>query len=236
MALLEVHDLESGYEDQLVVRGASLTVGAGEVVALVGPNGAGKSTLLNTLVGFIKPSRGRVLLRGKDITSMPPDRAAVSGLGYVPQASNIFPSLNVLETLQVCYRGKAFGAALEEILVMFPLLKGRLKTRAGLLSGGERQMLALSVALINRPLDLLLMDEPSAGVSTDIVSSIFKRIEKLKDDGATILLVEQNVVRSLEICDRAYVMEAGRVVLEGRGDELRSSQALRDVFLGVGRG
>ncbi len=233
MSLLQIEDLESGYLGQLVVRGASLTVEEGTVVALIGPNGAGKSTLLNTIVGLVKPSGGRVIFKGIDITGIAPEDALGAGIAYVPQVRNIYPSLTVLETLQVCYRRRNFTQALNSILTEFPQLRRRLHSRSGLLSGGERQMLALSTALINRPVDLILMDEPSAGVSVENVRVIFEEIRAIQRLGTTIVMVEQNAVQSLQMCDRAYVLEAGRVVAEGTGKELRESVALREVFLGI---
>jgi ABC-type branched-subunit amino acid transport system ATPase component len=233
MSLLEVDNLQSGYLGQLVVVGATLHVDKGEVVALIGPNGAGKSTLLNTIIGLVRPVAGTVIFDGANITGIATEATASLGIGYVPQVRNIFPSLTVLETLQVCCRRRDFKVALDEVLDDFPQLRRRLRVRSGLLSGGERQMLALSTALINRPLRLVLMDEPSAGVSVDNVRAIFDRIRTIQLAGATILMVEQNAVRSLEMCDRAYVLEAGRVALEGSGQDIRNSPELRQIFVGV---
>ena len=232
-ALLEVHDLRSGHGGQLAVHGVPLDVRRGEIVALIGPNGAGKSTLLHTIAGLLRPYAGRIVLAGRDITGIKPEHTLASGLAYVPQVGNIFPSLSVLETLEVCYRGKAFANALEEMLAAFPRLRLLLKRNAGLLSGGERQMLAIARALINRPFDLLMADEPSAGLSIDNVRAIFERIEWVRDSGISILLVEQNAARALEIADRAFVMEAGRIVLEDQADALLHSPAVQRHYLGI---
>ncbi|HVA36549.1 MAG TPA: ABC transporter ATP-binding protein [Candidatus Dormibacteraeota bacterium] len=233
MALFEIAGLESGYGGQHIVKGVTLNVGRGEVVALIGPNGAGKSTLLTTVVGLLKPRAGTVTLNGRDITGIDPERTLAAGLAYVPQVGNIFPSLSVLETLRVCYRRESFSSALREMLELFPRLETRLHARAGLLSGGERQMLAIARALINRPFDLIAMDEPSAALSVDNLKAIFERIDWIRRAGISVLLVEQNAVQALRICDRAYVMEGGRIVLEGTGAELLSSSAVREHYLGI---
>lgn len=231
--LLTVRDLSSGYAGQLIVRGIDLEVRRGEIVALIGPNGAGKSTLLHTLSGLLKPYEGQVALGGRDITGIEPERTLETGLAYVPQAGNIFPSLTAHETLEVCCRHRDFRGALDEVLELFPRLRALLRRNAGLLSGGERQMLAIARALINRPFDLLMADEPSAGLSADNVRAIFDRIGRIRDGGISVLLVEQNAAQALAICDRAYVMEAGRIVLEGEGRALLDSPAVRQHYLGI---
>ncbi|MDE2573233.1 MAG: ABC transporter ATP-binding protein [bacterium] len=233
MSLFTVAALESGYADQHIVKRVDMRVERAEVVALIGPNGAGKSTLLDTIAGLLKPRRGQVFLDGCEITGIDPEKTLSAGLAYVPQAGNIFPTLTVYETLQVCYRRDRFAAALEEMLELFPRLRQRLRTRAGLLSGGERQMLAIARALINRPFELLLMDEPSAALSVDNVRAIFERIAWIRQNGIAVLLVEQNAVKALQVCDRAYVMENGGIVLEDTGTALLGSSVVREHYLGI---
>ncbi|MGH7044473.1 MAG: ABC transporter ATP-binding protein, partial [Acetobacteraceae bacterium] len=198
-----------------------------------GPNGAGKSTLLHMLAGLLKPYEGQVVLRGREITDIEPERTMDAGLAYVPQVGNIFPSLTARETLEVCCRHRNFRAALDEVLELFPRLRTLLRRNAGLLSGGERQMLAIARALINRPFELLMADEPSAGLSANNVRAIFDRIGRIRDGGISVLLVEQNAAQALAVCDRAYVMEAGRIVLEGEGKALLNSPAVRQHYLGI---
>ena len=233
MSLLDVCDLESGYGGQSVVRSVSIAVQPGEVVAVIGPNGAGKSTMLDTIVGLVKPQRGSVSMNGHDITGIDPEKTLENGIAYVPQTRNIFPSLTVQETLDVCFRRTDFAVALDEILQLFPRLKQRLRSRAGLLSGGERQMLAIARALINRPFELIIMDEPSAALSVDNVRIIFERISWIRSQGIAVLLVEQNALKALEISDRAYVMESGRVVAEDSAAALLGSPTIAELFLGV---
>ncbi len=233
MSILQVTALESGYFGTHIVRGVSLHVEPGEIVALIGPNGAGKSTLLTTLSGLLKPREGQVLLQGQNIAGMDPERVMMQGLAYVPQVGNIFPSLTVMETLEICYKGNNFQTALEEMLELFPRLKQKLHTRSGLMSGGERQMCAIARALINRPFHLVMMDEPSAGLSVGNVKAIFERVQWIRDNGMTVLLVEQNAAKALEIADRAYIMESGRIALEDSAKALLNSPAVREHYLGI---
>ncbi|MGH7683550.1 MAG: ABC transporter ATP-binding protein, partial [Vulcanimicrobiaceae bacterium] len=218
---------------QSVVRSVSIAVQPGEVVAVIGPNGAGKSTMLDTIVGLVKPQRGSVSMNGHDITGIDPEKTLENGIAYVPQTRNIFPSLTVQETLEVCFKRSDFAVAFDEILQLFPRLKQRLRSRAGLLSGGERQMLAIARALINRPFELIIMDEPSAALSVDNVRIIFERISWIRSQGIAVLLVEQNALKALEISDRAYVMESGRVVAEDSATALLESPTIAELFLGV---
>ena len=233
MSLFTVSSLESGYSGQHIVKGVSLRVERGEIVGLIGPNGAGKSTLLNTIAGLLRPRSGSVTLNGRDITGIDPEKTLASGLAYVPQVGNVFPTLTVSEMLQVCYLRRDYPAALEEVLGLFPRLGERMRTAAGLLSGGERQMLAIARALINRPFDLLMMDEPSAALSVDNVRAIFDRISWIRESGISVLLVEQNATKALCICDRAYVMENGQIALEDTGASLLGSDVVRQRYLGV---
>ncbi|TAM59782.1 ABC transporter ATP-binding protein [bacterium] len=233
MSLFTVSSLESGYGGQHIVKDVSLRVERGEIVGLIGPNGAGKSTLLNTIAGLLRPRSGSVTLNDRDITGIDPEKTLASGLAYVPQVGNVFPTLTVSETLQVCYLRHDYPAALQEVLGLFPRLGERMRTGAGLLSGGERQMLAIARALINRPFDLLMMDEPSAALSVDNVRAIFDRISRIRESGISVLLVEQNATKALCICDRAYVMESGHIAIEDTGAALLGSDVVRQRYLGV---
>jgi len=231
--LLEVHDLSAGYGETDILSGLSLRVEPGELVAVIGPNGAGKSTLLKTLAGLVRPRGGRIALRGADITGASSQRIVASGLCYVPQEANVFPSLTVWENLTIGawtapgpFNERA-GAAVE----LFPALAERRRARAGTLSGGERQMLALAMALMVEPL-LLLLDEPSAGLAPSLQRLMFDRIREINARGLGILLVEQNARESLALCQRAYVLAMGRVRAEGPGEILRDDPEIRRLYLG----
>jgi branched-chain amino acid transport system ATP-binding protein len=234
-ALLEVADLEAGYEPGLpIVRGASLTVGAGEIVVLLGPNGAGKSTLIKAVAGLVRPSAGRVLLAGRDITGIRADRLPGLGLALVPQSDNVFGTLAVRENLELAAailprRGRA--AAIARALALFPDLAAQQGLKARRLSGGQRQMLAAARGLIVEP-RLIMLDEPSAGLSPKLVDEVFRQLVRVRDAGISILLVEQNVRAALAIADRGYVLVEGRERLSGRRDELVGNPAIAALFLG----
>ena len=231
--LLEVQDLVAGYGDTEILRGLTLAVMPGELVAVIGPNGAGKSTLLKTLAGLVRPRAGRIALRGADITGASTGRIVAGGLCYVPQEANVFASLSVWENLTIgawttprALRARA-GAALE----LFPALAARQRARAGTLSGGERQMLAMAMALMVDPV-LLLLDEPSAGLAPPLQRLVFDRVRDINARGLGVLLVEQNARESLALCTRAYVLAMGRVRAEGSGPALRDDPDIRHLYLG----
>ncbi len=231
--LLEVHDLSAGYGDHDILHGLSLHVDPGELVAVIGPNGAGKSTLLKTLAGLVRPRGGRIALRGVDITGAGSQRIVASGLCYVPQEANVFPSLSVWENLTIgaWTAPGPFNERARAVVEFFPVLAERRRARAGTLSGGERQMLAMAMALMVEP-RLLLLDEPSAGLAPALQRLMFERIHEINARGIGILLVEQNARASLALCQRAYVLAMGRVRAEGPGETLRDDPEIRRLYLG----
>jgi branched-chain amino acid transport system ATP-binding protein len=235
-AILEVRDLSVSYGAVNAVRGASLRVAEGEVVALIGANGAGKSTILNTLSGVIRPRSGTAIFDGLDLTTAKPSTIVRRGLVQVPEGREILARQTVLENLELAtWGGGRDGAAtrvrIEAVMKRFPILGERRGMRAATLSGGEQQMLAIARGLLARP-RLLLLDEPSLGLAPQMVDEVFAAIEEIHRDGTTILLVEQNALRALEIADRAYVIETGSILLTGSGDELLHNPAVRRAYLG----
>jgi ABC-type branched-subunit amino acid transport system ATPase component len=232
-ALLEVRDLSAGYGDHEILRSLSLHVDAGELVAVIGPNGAGKSTLLKALAGLVRPRGGRIALEGADITGAGTRRIVESGLCYVPQEANVFPSLSVWENLTIgaWTASRSLAERAGAVVQLFPILAERRRARAGTLSGGERQMLAMAMALMVEP-RVLLLDEPSAGLAPALQRLVFDRIREINARGLGILLVEQNARESLALCRRAYVLAMGRVGAEGPGEVLRDDPEIRRLYLG----
>jgi branched-chain amino acid transport system ATP-binding protein len=232
--MLEVRALRAGYGAIEVLRGVDLAVAAGEIVALLGSNGAGKSTLNNNVSGLYRPLAGTIRFDGKDIAGTPSMRIVEAGLIQVPEGRRVFPNLSVHENLELgsYRRGRAARAKnLERVLSIFPRLKERLTQSAGTLSGGEQQMLAIGRGLMGEP-RLLILDEPSLGLSPLLVEEMFALIGRLNRDGLAILLVEQNVVQSLAIAHRAYVLENGRIGLSGKAADLAQDPELRKSYLG----
>ncbi len=232
--MLEVSGLTTAYGEISALRDANLRVGSGEVVGLIGPNGAGKTTLLNTIAGLLAPRSGSVSLDGEDVTGRDPEALVRAGLALVPEHRRIFTDLTVEENLKV--GGITLPAAdrtalLEEMADLFPVLRAKWATAAGYLSGGEAQQLAIGRALMARP-RLLMMDEPSLGLAPILVDVVFELVETLQAQGRTLLVVEQNATRMLEVADRAYVLRSGEVVAEGPGAELRADERLFDLFVG----
>jgi branched-chain amino acid transport system ATP-binding protein len=235
--LLEVKDLEVFYGEFQALFGVSFHVNEGEIVALLGSNGAGKTTTLRTISGLLRPRRGSVIWKGTDITYMPAYLRAELGIAHVPEGRGIFPKLTVYENLRVAALTKRakekFEDSLELVYNLFPILKERRNQLAGTLSGGEQQMLAIARALIQRPV-LLMMDEPSLGLAPKIATEILYLIPKLRDElKLTVLLVEQNVALSLEVAERAYILETGRIVLEGTSEELLKNPKVKSAYLGL---
>lgn len=232
--MLSVSGLTTRYGTISALRSANLTVGSGEVVGLIGPNGAGKTTLLNTVAGLLAPSDGTVTFDGDDVTGRTPERLLRSGLALVPEHRRIFGDLTVAENLRI---GGVTVAApdraelLDEMAEQFPVLRDKWSTPAGYLSGGEAQQLAIARALMSRP-RLVMMDEPSLGLAPLLVDAVFDLIARLRDQGRTLLVVEQNATRMLEVADRAYVLRSGEVVADGTGAELRERDDLFDAFVG----
>ena len=232
-ALLEVDGLRGGYGDHEILRGVGLRVEAGEIVAIIGPNGAGKSTLLKTIAGLLAPSAGAVKFRGTPIGGARPEDIIRCGLCYVPQEANVFPGLSVEENLLIG-GWAAEGSQAERaaaVAELFPLLADRRRQRAGSLSGGERQMLAIGMALMVEPV-LLLLDEPSAGLAPALQRLIFDKIRDVNARGIGIVLVEQNARESLRLCRRGYVLVMGQTRAEGPGHELLADPEIRSAYLG----
>jgi branched-chain amino acid transport system ATP-binding protein len=233
--MLEIRDLRGGYGAVEVLRGISMSIGKGEIVAVLGSNGAGKSTLNNTLCGIIRAFGGTVHFDGRDVTRSRYTDIVAAGLIQVPEGRRIFPNLTVLENLELgsYLRGRAHRAQnLERAFAVFPLLRERVAQRAGTLSGGEQQMLAIGRGLMAEP-RLLILDEPSLGLSPLLVEEMFDLIKRLNDEGLTILLVEQNVGQSLEIAGRAFVLENGAIVFSGTPVELLANSDLKRAYLGI---
>ena len=234
--MLEVSNIEAFYGKTQVLWGVSLSVNEAEIVALVGANGAGKTTLLNTISGLLHPASGSAEFLGKRIDRLPPHSIAELGISYMPQGRRLFPDMSVRENLEMgAYPNRAWkqkGETLEQVYQIFPVLKGRGGQLAGTLSGGEQQMVAMGRGLMSRP-RLCVFDEPSSGLAPRLVLEVFRVIKSLREQGLTILLIEQNVRHTLEIADRAYVLENGRVVLEGVGDGLLQSDHVRKAYLGL---
>ena len=229
--VLECNGIAAGYVKGLnILNGVDLVLNSGEIVSIIGPNGAGKSTLLKAIVGIIKINAGRFYLNGLDKTNTPTYKIIHEGLGYVPQVNNIFPSLSLKENLEMGNRNK-IDENFSDIYELFPLLKDRNNEKAGNLSGGQRQMLALGRALISKP-EILLLDEPSAGLSPTAVDEVFESIIEINKSGVSILIVEQNARRSLEISNRGYVLDQGRNAYSGLGKELLNDEKVIELYLG----
>ena len=236
MALLEVKDLEVHYGVIKAIKGISFEVNQGEVIALIGANGAGKTTTLHTVTGLIQPSHGQIIFDGKDITKIPPHKIVGMGMAHVPEGRRIFQQLTVLENLKLgAYTRKdkaLISATLKMVYERFPRLEERKNQVAGTLSGGEQQMLAMGRALMSNP-RIILMDEPSMGLSPLLVSEIFDIIKVISEGGTTVLLVEQNAQKALSIADRAYVLETGNISLSGKASDLINDESVRKAYLGA---
>lgn len=254
--LLQANDLHSGYGGMEILHGVSIYLNEGEMVAVIGPNGAGKSTLIKTIIGLLRPTAGRVLFQGADITGLPPRRLVLMGLAYVPQSNNTFPTLTVLENLEMgaitrrrsplplpwgrprdpkVLSRMMTDAQIRErataTIELFPNLEPKLRERAGALSGGEQQMVALAKSLMLDP-DVLLIDEPSAGLAPKLVDMVFAKILEINERGTAVVMVEQNAKKALGIADRGYVLETGRNRFEGSGEELLRNADVGRLYLG----
>ncbi len=234
--LLRLDRIEAGYGDLVAVREVSLEVRVGETVALIGGNGAGKTTTLRAISGLLPVRRGTVEFDGARLDGLGSAAIVARGIAHVPEGRQLFPSMTVLENLELGCRSAAAraqkAATLDRVLAMFPRLGERRRQLAGTLSGGEQQMCAIGRALMARP-RLLMLDEPSLGLAPVMVRLIFDTLVRINAEGTTLLLVEQNVLRSLELCDRAYVLENGRVAIEGAGAELLASPHVKQAYLGM---
>ena len=235
MAMLEVKDLEVYYGVIQAIKGISFHVDKGEVIALIGANGAGKTTTLHTVTGLLSPKKGHVMFEGKDITKVPAHKIVSMGMAHVPEGRRVFAELSVYENLKMGAYTRKDKAEIEESLnnvyKRFPRLEERKNQLAGTLSGGEQQMLAMGRALMSRP-KIILMDEPSMGLSPIMVNEIFDIIRSVSESGTTVLLVEQNAKKALSIADRAYVLETGNIVLEGNAKDLLEDDSIKKAYLG----
>jgi len=234
-ALLRLDGLEAGYGDMTAIRGVSLEVRQGEIVALIGSNGAGKTTTLRAICGLLPLRRGTVELDGRRISGLSSAAVVAGGIAHVPEGRQLFPTMTVLENLELGARSvesrRLRGETLERVFALFPLLAERRRQLAGTLSGGEQQMTAIGRALMARP-RLLMLDEPSLGLAPVVVSSIFTNLGAINRDGVTILLVEQNVLRALRLSHRAYVLENGTIALEGASQRLLADEGIKRAYFG----
>jgi len=234
--LLEVKNLDAGYGFLQILRKVSLNIDAGEYVCLVGPNGAGKSTTLKSIAGLIKPKGGEILFKGEKIGGLPGNKVARKGISYVSEAMNLFTNMSVQENLYmgayIVRDNKIRQESLEFIYELFPRLAERRSQLAGTMSGGERKMLAIGRGMMSHP-TLLLVDEPSFGLAPQLTENVFDSLDTLKENGTTILIVEQNVTKTLAVSDRGYVLENGSIEMEGQSSDLAGDPHVRKVFLGV---
>ena len=233
-AILECNGIAAGYVKGLnILQGVDLVVSEGEIVSIIGPNGAGKSTLLKAIMGLINVSAGRFYINGFDKTNLSTHKIVNQGIGYVPQVENVFPSLTIEENLEIgaWSLNKSRKSTIKKTLEDFPMLNERKKEKAGNLSGGQRQILALARSLVTSP-KLLLLDEPSAGLSPVAINEVFTTIKEINDKGVSILLVEQNAKRALSFSNRGYVLDQGRNAYQGEGAELLNDPRVVDLYLG----
>lgn len=235
MAMLEIKDLEVYYGMIQAIKGISFEVNEGEVIALIGANGAGKTTILHTISGLIAPKKGSITFEGQELTKIPAHKIVENGLAQVPEGRRVFPSLSVLQNLKLGAYTRKDKKEIDDTLKMiyerFPRLEERKNQPAGTLSGGEQQMLAMGRALMSKP-RIILMDEPSMGLSPIFVNEIFDIIKQVSASGTTVLLVEQNAKKALSIADRGYVLETGKIVKEGKASDLLNDEAVKKAYLG----
>jgi branched-chain amino acid transport system ATP-binding protein len=234
--LLTVNEIDVFYGDLQALRKASIEVNPGEVASVIGSNGAGKSTLLRSISGILRPRGGKIVFNKMNISQAPTFRIVENGISHVPEGRQLFPTMTVLENLemgaQFTRAKKVKNETLEQVFSYFPRLKERLDQKAGTLSGGEQQMLAMGRGLMSLP-ELIMLDEPSLGLAPLLVSTIFEIIERINQQGTSILLIEQNVFNSLKISDRGYILENGQIVLDGKGQELLENPHIRKTYLGL---
>jgi branched-chain amino acid transport system ATP-binding protein len=234
--VLEVNKIDVYYGDLQALRNVSIDVEPGEIVSVIGSNGAGKSSLLKTISGMLRPRQGTISLDGRDISQTPSSRIVEQGISHVPEGRQLFPTMTVLENLEMGAQfdrtKKVQQETMGQVFTYFPRLKERLEQKAGTLSGGEQQMLAMGRGLMSRP-NLMMLDEPSLGLAPVLVSTIFEIIEQINQQGTSILLIEQNVFHSLKISNRGYVLENGQVVLSSAGPELLENPHIRKMYLGL---
>jgi ABC-type branched-subunit amino acid transport system ATPase component len=234
MNILEAENITAGYTTEVnILNDVGIRLKSGEIVSVIGPNGAGKSTLLKTIFGILKPVNGKIRLKDEDITGLKPDKVAQKGISYVPQVDNVFPSLTIQENLEMgaFIREDDYSQRLNEIYELFPVLAERKKQKAGQLSGGQRQMVAMGRALMVDP-QVLLLDEPSAGLSPKLVDVIFEKIMDINKTGVSMIIVEQNAREALKMADHGYVLAMGRNVLDDTGQALLANEEVGRLYLG----
>ena len=234
MIILQAENITAGYTREVnILYDVGIRLKSGQIVSVIGPNGAGKSTLLKTIFGLLKPTNGKISLKDEDITGLKPDKVANKGISYVPQVDNVFPSLTVQENLEMgaFIRNDDYSQRLNEIYELFPILGDRRKQKAGQLSGGQRQMVAMGRALMVDP-QVLLLDEPSAGLSPKLVDMIFEKIIDINKTGVSMIIVEQNAREALKMADHGYVLAMGRNVLDDSGDALLANEEVGRLYLG----
>jgi ABC-type branched-subunit amino acid transport system ATPase component len=234
MIILQVNDITAGYTEVDILHSVHLRVRTGEIVSVIGPNGAGKSTLLKTIFGILKPRHGKVTLQEEDITGLKPDRVVRKGISYVPQVDNVFPSMTIQENLEMgaFIRNDDYGQRLDEVYDLFPIMRERKKQKVGQLSGGQRQMVAMGRALMLDP-QVLLLDEPSAGLAPLLVADIFERIKEINQTGVAMIIVEQNAREALKMADHGYVLAMGRNMLDDTGEALLANEEVGRLYLGA---
>jgi ABC-type branched-subunit amino acid transport system ATPase component len=235
MNLLRVDSVHVGYTEVDILHGVSMEVKEGQIVSVIGPNGAGKSTLLKAIFGLLRPKMGHITFKGQDITGLKPNLIVRRGISYVPQVDNVFPSLTVLENLEMgaFIREDDYSHRLEEVFELFPILRERKKQKVGQLSGGQRQMVAMGRALMLDP-EVLLLDEPSAGLAPKLVEMIFEKIKEINATGVSLLIVEQNAKEALKMAHHGYVLAMGRNVLDDTGEALLHNEEVGRLYLGGG--
>ena len=234
MTILHAENITAGYTTEVnILTDVNVRLETGQIVSVIGPNGAGKSTLLKTIFRILKPTNGKIRLKEEDITGIKPDKVAKKGISYVPQVDNVFPSLTIQENLEMgaFIRKDDYSQRLNEIYALFPVLGERKKQKAGQLSGGQRQMVAMGRALMLDP-QVLLLDEPSAGLAPNLVEMIFEKIRDINKTGVSMIIVEQNAREALKMADHGYVLATGRNVLDGSGDALLANEEVGRLYLG----
>lgn len=233
MSLLQVEGVRVGYQEADILHGVNLSLEEGQIVSVIGPNGAGKSTLLKTIFGLLQPRNGKISFKGEDITGLKPEKIVQKGISYVPQVENVFPNLSVQENLEMgaFIRSDDFSHKYKEIYELFPVLEEKRKQKVGHLSGGQRQMVAMGRALMLDP-EIILLDEPSAGLAPLLVSNIFEMIKEINSNGISIIIVEQNAKKALEMADHGYVLAMGENVLDDTGAALLANEDIGRLYLG----
>lgn len=233
--LLQLENVHGGYGEVKVLNGVDILVGEGEIVSVVGPNGSGKSTMMKAIFGLVKPEEGKIVYKGENITGLEPFEIVRRGICYVPQESNVFTSLTVDENLEmgayILNQPREVSKGKERVYGVFPLLKEKAKSQVATLSGGMRQMVAFGRALMLDP-ELVLMDEPSAGLAPRLVTEILMKLHEINERGKALLIIEQNVRRALELCHRGYVLDTGKTSMEGRGKELLLNRKIQEIYMG----